>query len=120
MSSKPTKKELIATDLHQQKDSPTRSILKAISWRIIASSTTFLISFIIFRRFTEKSLNEVFESASYITAIELVAKLLFYYLHERMWTNIFWGKNWRRNYLQRRSWKKLYRKMHKKDQAVSI
>jgi uncharacterized membrane protein len=94
------------------KDSPGRSIIKAISWRAIATLTTFLITFIIFKRYTDHSYVEVFETASFVAGIEVVAKLLFYYLHERMWTNIEWGKNWKRDYWQRRAWKKLYREMH--------
>ena len=74
------------------KDSPVRSIMKAISWRIIASSTTFLITFVIFRRYSDKTFNEVLETATFITTIDVVAKLAFYYLHERLWTNISWGK----------------------------
>jgi uncharacterized membrane protein len=38
-----------------------------------------------------------------------VAKLILYYLHERLWTNIQWGKSWRR-----RAWRRKYRQMHKK------
>lgn len=79
----------------KSKDTPIRSILKAISWRLIASATTFLIVFVIFRRFSDKSLNEVLGTATFITGIEMVAKLVIYYLHERLWTNITWGKNWR-------------------------
>lgn len=94
------------------KDSPVRSILKAISWRIIASLTTFLIVFVIFRRFTSQSLDQVFENASYITAIEVTAKLIFYYVHERAWTNISWGKYWTRRYWRSRAWKRLYNKLH--------
>ena len=93
------------------KDSPQRSIAKAISWRIIASGTTFFITFVIFRQFTEKTLNETLQTASIITGIDIFAKLIFYYLHERMWTNIQWGKYWKR-----RAWKKHYRKMHKKQE----
>lgn len=96
----------------ETKDSPTRSIMKAISWRIIASTTTFIISFIIFRQVTNKSLSESMESASYVAIIDVGAKLIFYYFHERMWANITWGKYWRRRYWKRRAWKRLYRKMH--------
>jgi len=32
------------------KDNPWRSISKAISWRILASGATFLISYIIFKQ----------------------------------------------------------------------
>jgi uncharacterized membrane protein len=98
-----------------EKDSPFRSIMKAISWRLIASGTTFLITFVIFRRFSDKSMSEAFETAGFITSIELIAKLIMYYLHERLWTNIRWGKYWRRNYWRTRAWKKLYNKLHRQN-----
>ena len=78
------------------KDNPLRSISKAISWRIIASGATFLISFIIFKQYTDKTDNEVLQTASIITSVDVVAKLILYYLHERLWTNITWGKYWER------------------------
>ncbi|MCD6091103.1 MAG: DUF2061 domain-containing protein [Bacteroidales bacterium] len=90
------------------KESPLRSILKAISWRIIASLTTFLITFGIFSSLTDKSFDETLQTAGAITGVDFLAKLLIYYLHERMWTNIDWGKSWRRAV-----WKKKYRAAHK-------
>ena len=81
--------------VRKTKDDPIRSLLKAISWRVIASGTTFIISYIIFSNFSERSKSEAMETASIITGFELVTKLVIYYLHERMWTNISWGKNWR-------------------------
>jgi uncharacterized membrane protein len=98
--------------IREVKDTPGRSIAKAITWRIIASGTTFLITFVIFRRFTDQNIDEVLENASYVTAIEVVAKIIFYYLHERMWTNITWGKFMERRYWKERAWRKLYRQMH--------
>lgn len=83
--------------IQKSKESPLRSMLKAISWRVIASGTTFIIVFVIFRRYTEHNFDEVIQTASFITGIELVAKLVIYYLHERLWINISWGKNWRAN-----------------------
>jgi uncharacterized membrane protein len=94
------------------KENPLRSVVKAITWRLIASATTFLIVFVIFRQYSEKTFNEVLQTASFITIIELFAKILFYYFHERIWTNIPWGKTWKRNYWQRNAWKKLYREKH--------
>ncbi len=83
-----------------KKDSPIRSIIKTFSWRIIATATTFLISFII-SRFSEKSVNESLEIATYIASIEFFAKLFLYYFHERLWTNIKWGKSWNKNQIIR-------------------
>ncbi len=85
-----------------EKDSPTRSILKAISWRFIASGSTFIISFTIFTQATETAFKEIIGAVSMITAVDIVAKLILYYLHERMWTNIVWGKYWKRQAARRR------------------
>ncbi len=94
------------------KESPTRSILKAISWRIIASGTTFVVVFIIFKNYSKQNLEEVINTATFITGVDIGIKLIFYYLHERLWTNIKWGKYWKRTYWARRRWKKVYNKMH--------
>lgn len=97
------------------KESPLRSLSKALSWRIIASITTFLISFVVFRSLTDKSISETMETAGAITGVDFFAKLLFYYLHERMWTNIDWGKSWRKI-----AWKRKYRAAHKKLNAKTV
>jgi uncharacterized membrane protein len=99
-------------ELSQLKESPTRSLTKALTYRVLAAGATFLISFVIFRQMTDKRLSEVVESATYITILEFVAKVIVYYIHERLWTNIKWGKYWKRQYWERRAWKRLYRKMH--------
>lgn len=103
-----------------EKDSPIRSISKALSWRVIASITTWLIMFVIFRRYTDKPMDEAIEKASLITSIEVVAKLIFYYLHERIWTNITWGKYWywQQKYWRRKAWKKMYNDKHKQTNQV--
>lgn len=59
-------------------DAPPRvqSFLKAISWRAVASLDTFVISYFI-------TGNLVF--AGSIVSIEVVSKMVIYYLHERAW-----------------------------------
>lgn len=99
------------------KDAPIRSLSKAISWRILASGTTFLITFVIFRRFTEQSFDDVLKTAGWITGIELVAKLIIYYLHERLWTNVSWGKNWR--VVARKKIEKRQKKAAKKKRSIT-
>ena len=96
------------------KDSPQRSILKALSWRLVASGSTFIISFTIFTQATETAFGEILGAVAIITGVDIIAKLILYYLHERLWTNIQWGKTWRR-----RAWKSLYRKMHEQ-QNINI
>ncbi len=85
-----------------EKDSPTRSILKALSWRLIASGSTFIISFTIFTQATETAFKEIIGAVSLITAVDIFAKLILYYLHERLWTNIVWGKYWKRKEARKR------------------
>jgi len=92
-----------------KKDSPGRSILKAISWRFIASGATFIISFVIFRQATNKTDTQVLQVATAIASVDVVVKLVLYYLHERLWTNIYWGKYW-----SKRVWRKRYRRLHDK------
>lgn len=96
-----------------KKDSPTRSILKAISWRVIASSTTFIISYVVIKFSTNKSDAQILQFATAITSVDAVAKLILYYLHERLWTNIYWGKYW-----SKKVWRKKYRKMHQMIEKV--
>mgnify|MGYP000356027528 CR=1 FL=1 len=60
-----------------------RSLTKAITWRITGSVDTFLISWLV-------TGNPVV--AVTISAIEIVTKIFLYYLHERVWGKIRWGK----------------------------
>jgi adenylylsulfate kinase len=62
------------------KDAHHRSILKALSWRVLATLATILIVF----AFTRKIVLSVG-----VGAVEVVIKLILYYLHERMWGH--WG-----------------------------
>ena len=96
-----------------KKDSPTRSILKALSWRVIASVATFVITYVIVRNSSGKNDTEALKFASAIASVDVAAKLILYYLHERLWTNIYWGKYW-----SRKAWRRRYRKMHKKPETL--
>jgi len=58
------------------RESHTRSILKGISWRFIATFTIIVIIYL-------KTGN--IQGALEIGAIEFVIKFLLYYLHERAW-----------------------------------
>lgn len=78
------------------KESPARSIAKSISWRIIASLTTFIIFYV---TAGSKIAVEVITAA---VGVEAISKMLIYFIHERIWANIYWGKNWMKNKLIRR------------------
>ncbi len=60
-----------------------RSILKALTWRLIASLITAIIVFIITR--------EAALSVS-VGILDSVVKIFAYYFHERLWTVITLGK----------------------------
>ena len=64
------------------KESKTRSILKAISWRFLASTTTFLLAYFIF---SNSNCEDVLEKSTIIAALESVIKIVIYYFHERAW-----------------------------------
>jgi len=59
------------------KDSHVRSLLKALSWRVVATLTTSLIAYFIVGDIT---------TAVTIGSIEFVLKFFIYYAHERAWT----------------------------------
>ncbi len=64
-------------------EKPIRSVVKSISWRIVGTIDTILISSIITGSIT---------TAFSIGAIELGTKMLLYFFHERIWNSIKWGK----------------------------
>ncbi|MCB2219367.1 MAG: DUF2061 domain-containing protein [Bacteroidetes bacterium] len=97
------------------KDTPGRSLAKAISWRLVASLTTFLITFVIFRQKISGPYKQILEASTLVMIFDVVIKIVIYYFHERLWTNISWGKYMQRRFWKRRAWKKLYRKMHASD-----
>ncbi len=64
------------------KESHLRSILKGITWRVIASGTTMLTVY-----FVTGDLGLV----ASVGAIDVTIKVLFYYTHERVWGKVRWG-----------------------------
>jgi uncharacterized membrane protein len=95
------------------RDSPQRSLLKTITYRIFASGAMFAAVFIYSHEYQSLSFVESIGNAGFIAIVEFGVKLLIYYIHERIWSGIKWGKYWRRHYWARRAWKRAYRKAHK-------
>ena len=60
-----------------------RSLVKGISWRAVGTVDTIFISYF----FTQNSL-----SALKIGGFEVFSKILLYYLHERVWGKLKWGR----------------------------
>lgn len=65
------------------KEKIKRSLLKTISWRVIGTLDTILISWLITGAMT---------LALSIGTIELISKMVLYFFHERLWNQIKWGK----------------------------
>jgi len=79
--SKEESKTKYETDKKSEK--PIRSIAKAVSWRIIGTLDTLLISYLL--------TGKVAIAAS-IASIDFITKMFLYFFHERLWNKISWGK----------------------------
>jgi len=64
-------------------DTTCRSLVKTISWRITGSTATFLISYAI--------IGSVAVSGT-IAIIQLIFNTILYFIHERIWNKIPWGR----------------------------
>jgi len=62
-----------------QKESHLRSIIKGLTWRVVASFTILVITYL---------LTGEMETALKVTGVEFVVKLLLYYFHERAWQQV--------------------------------
>ena len=60
-----------------------RSLLKTISWRVIGTLDTILISW---------AITGALSLAFSIGFVELVTKMILYFFHERAWNKINWGR----------------------------
>jgi uncharacterized membrane protein len=63
----------------KETDHPAKSVLKAVSWRIVGTLDTIFISYLITGRFIV---------AVSIGSVEVFTKILLYYLHERAWEHM--------------------------------
>lgn len=68
------------------KASRKRHIAKTITWRIIASATTFLLAIFFFKDDPNAA-----QKATGIAIAESILKMIFYYYHERAWYNSNFG-----------------------------
>ena len=76
----------LRTTIHTQslnQDKLNRSFIKSLSWRVIGTIDTVLISYFITGKI---------DFALSIGMIELITKMGLYVLHERLWNRVSWGK----------------------------
>jgi uncharacterized membrane protein len=71
----------IITTTSPNSDSQSKSLIKSLSWRIIGTMDTIVISWILTGTLTV---------ALSIGFIELFTKFFLYYGHERLWNKIKW------------------------------
>ncbi|GAA3596741.1 DUF2061 domain-containing protein [Flavivirga amylovorans] len=64
-------------------EKPIRSIAKALSWRVIGTLDTLIVSYILTQEITVASL---------IASVDFLTKMVLYFFHERLWNKIKWGK----------------------------
>jgi len=64
-------------------DKHYRSLIKAVSWRLTGSVDTMIISFIITGKL---------KWALTISGVELFTKIALYYVHERVWEKLPFGR----------------------------
>lgn len=62
---------------------PFRSIAKALSWRVVGTIDTLIVSYFLTGRIG---------LATSIASVDFLTKLLLYFFHERIWNKIKWGK----------------------------
>jgi len=60
-------------------DKPIKSIMKSVSWRIVGTIDTMIISYFITGKLTV---------AISIGSVEVLTKTVLYYFHERLWAHI--------------------------------
>lgn len=65
-------------------DKKKRSVAKSISWRVLAFLVLSAVSFLATRSFSH---------TTFIAVIYTVVQILIYFLHERLWNNIKWGRS---------------------------
>ena len=65
------------------RDRPIKSLIKAISWRIVGTIDTMVVSYFITGKLV---------LAISIGGVEVFTKIGLYYLHERAWAQLRWGR----------------------------
>ena len=60
-----------------------RSVIKTLTWRVTGSGATFLISW---------AISGSWSVAGSIAIVQIVANTMLYYLHERAWNHVTWGR----------------------------
>ncbi len=71
-----TSKHSLVFEPSMYRESHVRTVLKTLSWRIVATTTTIVIAYFVFGDVSR---------ALTVGGIEFFAKMAIYYVHERIW-----------------------------------
>jgi uncharacterized membrane protein len=77
----PQEKSILKNDCYVSSaaDKPLKSIIKSVSWRVVGTIDTMVISYFVTGRVT---------LALSIGSVEVITKTILYYFHERVWAHI--------------------------------
>ena len=64
-------------------DSSIRTLAKTISWRIVATIATFIVSYLV---------SDDVSIAGTIAGSQILIHTTLYLIHERFWNKVTWGK----------------------------
>lgn len=64
-------------------EKPIRSVAKALSWRVIGTLDTLVVSYFLTGKISV---------AASIASIDFLTKMVLYFFHERIWNAVKWGK----------------------------
>ena len=67
-----------------------RHIIKTVSWRFVGAIDTIILVFLVFY-FITGTVKQAPEVALSIFSIEIITKMVLYYIHERIWIKSKWG-----------------------------
>jgi uncharacterized membrane protein len=65
-------------------DTNGRSLVKTLTWRVTGSASTFTIAYLVTGSFGISSL---------VAVIQMCVNTVLYWIHERVWTRVPWGRN---------------------------
>ena len=64
-------------------DTTRRSLVKTITWRVLGSTSTFTIAYLITGRL---------DASSAIAVVQMTVNTFLYLFHERLWSRVKWGR----------------------------
>ena len=83
-----------------------RHIAKTLTWRIVGTLDTFLISTFLIHYINDTNYLDSALIGGWISGLEIITKTILYYLHERFWYTINWiSSNQIRHIIKTISWR---------------